>query len=58
EDSAECKAASKLWDLYTRTRNEFVQRGDYEDEEEEDDYDGQDNPGTTGDEDVRAVLIV
>ncbi|XP_060691454.1 protein polybromo-1 isoform X5 [Hemiscyllium ocellatum] len=51
EDSAECKAASKLWDLYTRTRNEFVQRGDYEDEEEEDDYDGQDNPGTTGDED-------
>ncbi|XP_048462115.1 protein polybromo-1 isoform X4 [Rhincodon typus] len=54
EDSAECKAAGKLWDLYTRTRNEFVQRGDYEDEEEEDDYDGQDNPGTTGDEDSAA----
>ncbi|XP_067854705.1 protein polybromo-1 isoform X8 [Heptranchias perlo] len=50
EDSVECKAAGKLWDLYTRTRNEFVQRGDYEDEDEEDDYDGQDNPGTTGDE--------
>ncbi|XP_051874243.1 protein polybromo-1 isoform X8 [Pristis pectinata] len=54
EDSAECKAASKLWDLYTRTRNEFVQRGDYEHEEEEDDYDGQDNAGTTGEEDGAA----
>ncbi|XP_032893187.1 protein polybromo-1 isoform X3 [Amblyraja radiata] len=54
EDSAECKAASKLWDLYTRTRNEFVQRGDYEQEDEEDDYDGHDHPGTAGDEDGAA----
>ncbi|XP_078065916.1 protein polybromo-1 isoform X9 [Mustelus asterias] len=54
EDSVECKAAGKLWDLYTRTRNEFVQRGDYEDEEEEDDYDGQDNLGATGEEESTA----
>ncbi|XP_072928806.1 protein polybromo-1 isoform X4 [Hemitrygon akajei] len=54
EDSAECKAANKLWDLYTRTRNEFVQRGDYEHEEDEDDYDSQDNAGTTGEEDGAA----
>ncbi|XP_038668493.1 protein polybromo-1 isoform X1 [Scyliorhinus canicula] len=54
EDSVECKAAGKLWDLYTRTRNEFVQRGDYEDEEEEDDYDSQDNLGATGEEESTA----
>ncbi|XP_072328774.1 protein polybromo-1 isoform X8 [Scyliorhinus torazame] len=54
EDSVECKAAGKLWDLYTRTRNEFVQRGDYEDEEDEDDYDSQDNLGATGEEESTA----
>ncbi|XP_051707531.1 protein polybromo-1 isoform X32 [Oryctolagus cuniculus] len=43
-DSPEYKAACKLWDLYLRTRNEFVQKGDAEDED--DDEDGQDNQGT------------
>uniref|UniRef100_A0A3P9AC43 Protein polybromo-1 n=1 Tax=Esox lucius TaxID=8010 RepID=A0A3P9AC43_ESOLU len=38
-DTPEYKAACKLWDLYLRTKNEFVQRGDYEDDEEE----GEDN---------------
>ncbi|XP_056130864.1 protein polybromo-1-like [Lampris incognitus] len=40
-DSPEYRAACKLWDLYLRTKNEFVQRGDYD----EDDEDGYDNPG-------------
>uniref|UniRef100_A0A665VQD3 Protein polybromo-1 n=1 Tax=Echeneis naucrates TaxID=173247 RepID=A0A665VQD3_ECHNA len=35
-DSPEYRAACKLWDLYLRTKNEFVQRGEYE----EDDDDG------------------
>ncbi|XP_020924578.1 protein polybromo-1 isoform X16 [Sus scrofa] len=43
-DSPEYKAACKLWDLYLRTRNEFVQKGEAEDED--DDEDGQDNQGT------------
>ncbi|XP_078139495.1 protein polybromo-1-like isoform X3 [Centroberyx gerrardi] len=43
-DSPEYRAACKLWDLYLRTKNEFVQRGDY-DEDDEDGYDTQDNPG-------------
>uniref|UniRef100_A0A8C7EYC4 Protein polybromo-1 n=1 Tax=Oncorhynchus kisutch TaxID=8019 RepID=A0A8C7EYC4_ONCKI len=38
-DSPEYRAACKLWDLYLRTKNEFVQRGDYDD----DDEDGDDN---------------
>ncbi|XP_043820863.1 protein polybromo-1 isoform X6 [Dromiciops gliroides] len=44
-DSPEFKAACKLWDLYLRTRNEFVQKGDAEEEEEEEE-DGHDNQGT------------
>ncbi|XP_044532540.1 protein polybromo-1 [Gracilinanus agilis] len=43
-DSPEFKAACKLWDLYLRTRNEFVQKGDADEDEEEDD--GHDNQGT------------
>ncbi|XP_072506090.1 protein polybromo-1 isoform X31 [Notamacropus eugenii] len=43
-DSPEFKAACKLWDLYLRTRNEFVQKGDADEEEEEED--GHDNQGT------------
>ncbi|KAM9134179.1 protein polybromo-1 isoform 7-T9 [Pangshura tecta] len=42
-DSPEYKAACKLWDLYMRTKNEFVQKGDPEEEEEEDE--GHDNQG-------------
>ncbi|XP_073430413.1 protein polybromo-1 isoform X3 [Dendrobates tinctorius] len=36
-DAPEYKAACKLWDLYLRTRNEFVQKGDCEEEEDDDD---------------------
>ncbi|KAM5231044.1 protein polybromo-1 isoform 19-T20 [Hipposideros larvatus] len=43
-DSPEYKAACKLWDLYLRTRNEFVQKGEADDED--DDEDGQDHQGT------------
>lgn len=43
-DSPEYKAACKLWDLYLRTRNEFVQKGEADDDD--DDEDGQDNQGT------------
>ncbi|VFV17454.1 protein polybromo-1 isoform X33 [Panthera pardus] len=43
-DSPEYKAACKLWDLYLRTRNEFVQKGEADDEDDDDD--GQDNQGT------------
>ncbi|XP_069874653.1 protein polybromo-1 isoform X6 [Dipodomys merriami] len=43
-DSPEYKAACKLWDLYLRTRNEFVQKGEADDEDDDDD--GQDNRGT------------
>ncbi|XP_020652340.2 protein polybromo-1 isoform X1 [Pogona vitticeps] len=43
-DSPEFKAACKLWDLYLRTKNEFVQKGDHDDEDEDDE--GHDNQGT------------
>ncbi|XP_030314404.1 protein polybromo-1 isoform X1 [Calypte anna] len=43
-DSPEYKAACKLWELYLRTKNEFVQKGDAEEEDE--DEDGHDNQGT------------
>lgn len=45
-ESPEYKAACKLWDLYLQTRNEFVQKGEADDED--DDEDGQDNQGTEG----------
>ncbi|XP_075845103.1 protein polybromo-1 isoform X29 [Microtus pennsylvanicus] len=45
-ESPEYKAACKLWDLYLRTRNEFVQKGEADDED--DDEDAQDNQGTEG----------
>ncbi|XP_075431141.1 protein polybromo-1 isoform X20 [Ascaphus truei] len=35
-DTSEYKAACKLWELYLRTRNEFIQKGDCEEDEEED----------------------
>nr|XP_033782116.1 protein polybromo-1 isoform X7 [Geotrypetes seraphini] len=40
-DSPEYKAACKLWDLYLRTRNEFIQKGDCEEDDDEDE--GQNN---------------
>lgn len=51
-DSPEYRAACKLWDLYLRTKNEFVQRGDYEDDDE-DGFDVQDNPGGSTEDEVR-----
>uniref|UniRef100_A0A669CHY6 Protein polybromo-1 n=1 Tax=Oreochromis niloticus TaxID=8128 RepID=A0A669CHY6_ORENI len=55
-DSPEYRAACKLWDLYLRTKNEFVQRGEY-DEDDEDGYDAQDNPGgSTEDESAPTCL--
>lgn len=43
-ETPEYQAACKLWDLYIRTKKEFVQRGDYD----EDDDDGDDTRGTPG----------
>uniref|UniRef100_A0A671U069 Protein polybromo-1 n=1 Tax=Sparus aurata TaxID=8175 RepID=A0A671U069_SPAAU len=55
-DSPEYRAACKLWDLYLRTKNEFVQRGEY-DEDDEDGYDAGDNPGgSTEDESTPSCL--
>ncbi|XP_066553990.1 protein polybromo-1 isoform X5 [Amia ocellicauda] len=50
-DSSEYKAACRLWDLYLRTKNEFVQRGDYE-EDDEDGENTQENPGTSTEEET------
>uniref|UniRef100_A0AAR2LPD9 Protein polybromo-1 n=1 Tax=Pygocentrus nattereri TaxID=42514 RepID=A0AAR2LPD9_PYGNA len=36
-ETPEYRAACKLWDLYIRTKNEFVQRGDYEDDDDDGD---------------------
>uniref|UniRef100_A0A1A8NYV3 Protein polybromo-1 n=1 Tax=Nothobranchius rachovii TaxID=451742 RepID=A0A1A8NYV3_9TELE len=55
-DSPEYRAACKLWEIYLRTKNEFIQRGEYEDDDD-DGYDAQDNPGgSTEDESVSACL--
>ncbi|XP_061909828.1 protein polybromo-1-like isoform X1 [Entelurus aequoreus] len=55
-DSPESRAACRLWDLYQRTKNEFVQPVD-DDEEDEDGFDAQDNPGgSTEDESAPTCL--
>uniref|UniRef100_A0A672MW47 Polybromo 1 n=1 Tax=Sinocyclocheilus grahami TaxID=75366 RepID=A0A672MW47_SINGR len=51
-ETPEFRAACKLWDLYIRTKNEFVQRGDYD--EDDDDDDSQENPGGATEEEVRS----
>lgn len=51
-ETPEFKAACKLWDLYVRTKNEFVQRGDY-DEDDDDGEDAQENPAGSTEEEVR-----
>uniref|UniRef100_A0A4W4EDK0 Protein polybromo-1 n=1 Tax=Electrophorus electricus TaxID=8005 RepID=A0A4W4EDK0_ELEEL len=57
-ETPEYRAACKLWDLYIRTKNEFVQRGDYE-EDDDDVDDSQDNPGgSTEDEPVSSLREV
>lgn len=50
-ETPEYRAACKLWDLYIRTKNEFVQRGDYD--EDDDDDDTQETPGGATEEEVR-----
>nr|XP_023661253.1 protein polybromo-1-like isoform X6 [Paramormyrops kingsleyae] len=50
-DSPEYKAACRLWELYLRTKNEFVQRGDHDDDDE-DGEDTLDNPGTSTEEET------
>ncbi|XP_048877536.1 protein polybromo-1-like [Brienomyrus brachyistius] len=50
-DSPELKAAYKLWNLYLRTKNEFVQRGGYEDDDDEGE-DIQENAGTSTEEET------
>lgn len=50
-DSPEYRAACKLWDLYLRTKNEFVQRGEF-DEDDEDGYALHDNPGGCAEDEV------
>lgn len=55
-DSPEYRAACKLWDLYLRTKNEFVQRGEYDDDDE-DGYDAQDNPGGSAEDEVMLIHI-
>ncbi|XP_014864474.1 PREDICTED: protein polybromo-1-like isoform X4 [Poecilia mexicana] len=55
-DSPEYRAACKLWDVYLRTKNEFIQRGEYEDDDD-DGYNAQENPGgSTEDESASACL--
>lgn len=43
-DSEEYQAACKLWQVYLQTRNEFVQPGEG-DEDDEDGYELMDTPG-------------
>ncbi|KAJ8378965.1 hypothetical protein AAFF_G00232590 [Aldrovandia affinis] len=50
-ESSEYKAACRLWELYQRTKNEFVQRGEYE-EEDDDGDDTMENPGTSTEEET------
>uniref|UniRef100_A0A8C9SZ99 Protein polybromo-1 n=1 Tax=Scleropages formosus TaxID=113540 RepID=A0A8C9SZ99_SCLFO len=56
-DSPEYKAACQLWDLYLRTKNEFVQRGDSEEEDEEGE-ESQENPGTSTEEEQLLDAVV
>uniref|UniRef100_A0A8C2XBY9 Protein polybromo-1 n=1 Tax=Cyclopterus lumpus TaxID=8103 RepID=A0A8C2XBY9_CYCLU len=55
-DSPEYKAACKLWDLYLRTKNEFVHRGDYDDDDE-DGYDANDNPGGSTEDETAPTCL-
>lgn len=54
-DSPEYRAACKLWDLYLRTKNEFVQRGEF-DEDDEDGYNLHDNPGGCTEDEVNRQM--
>ncbi|XP_076845382.1 protein polybromo-1 isoform X4 [Brachyhypopomus gauderio] len=54
-ETPEYRAACKLWDLYIRTKNEFVQRGDY-DEDDDDVDDAHDNPGGSTEDEPASSL--
>ncbi|KAM9443718.1 protein polybromo-1 isoform 2-T3 [Clarias gariepinus] len=54
-DTPEYRAACKLWDLYIRTKNEFVQRGDY-DEDDDDGDDARETPGCAVEDEATASL--
>ncbi|XP_036415277.1 protein polybromo-1 isoform X3 [Colossoma macropomum] len=54
-ETPEYRAACKLWDLYIRTKNEFVQRGDYEDDDDDGD-DTQENAGGSMEDESASVL--
>lgn len=56
-DSPEYRAACKLWDLYLRTKNEFVQRGEF-DEDDEDGYNLPDNPGGCAEDEVNRQALM
>lgn len=51
-ETPEYRAACKLWDLYIRTKNEFVQRGDY-DEDDDDGDDARETPGGATEDEAR-----
>lgn len=51
-ETPEYRAACKLWDLYIRTKNEFVQRGDY-DEDDDDGDDARETPGGAMEDEAR-----
>ncbi|KAM6981029.1 protein polybromo-1-like [Aplochiton taeniatus] len=55
-ESPEYRAACKLWDLYLRTKNEFVQRGDYE-EDDDDGDEAHDNSGVSAEEENSATCL-
>lgn len=50
-DSEEYQAACKLWEVYLQTRNEFVQPGDG-DEDDEDGDEIMDNQGISAEDEV------
>lgn len=50
-DSEEYQAARKLWEVYLQTKNEFVEPGDGEDDDEDGD-DMVDNPGLSTEDEV------
>ncbi|KAL2090722.1 hypothetical protein ACEWY4_012985 [Coilia grayii] len=55
-DTPEYRAASRLWDLYIRTKNEFVQRADYDDDEDDGD-EGQEHPGVSHEEETAPTCL-
>uniref|UniRef100_A0A667YBF2 Protein polybromo-1 n=1 Tax=Myripristis murdjan TaxID=586833 RepID=A0A667YBF2_9TELE len=56
-ESEEYQAACKLWDIYLQTRNEFVQPGDGE-EDDEDGDDTLDNTGMSTEEEVGVFKVL